>query len=128
MVLLRVYKIVNDVDEYVYIGSTTKDLATRLEQHITNAETGKEGKLYDHMRRIGINHFIMQLLKNVEMKSRYEFEQYEIEKQDPNLLLNSRCENNSEYWTKNKDKINIRCRELRHMKKLSIHIEINKEE
>ena len=42
MVSLRVYKIVNDVDEYVYVGSTTKDLASRFDEHISAAEVGKK--------------------------------------------------------------------------------------
>ena len=54
------------------------------------------------MRKVGINHFIMWLLNKVEMKTQYEFEQDEIDKLDPNMMLNSqaatsRCENNSQY-------------------------------
>ena len=110
MVLLRVYKIVNDVDEYVYVGSTTKDLATRFGEHLKYAEKGKQGKLYEHMRRVGTDHFIMQLLNKVEMKSPFDYEQDELDKQDPNLLLNmidasSRCENKHEFFIKNKDEI-----------------------
>ena len=57
MSISRVYKIINDVDELVYIGSTTQILCKRLSNHRDEAKSGNERKLYNHMRNIGIENF-----------------------------------------------------------------------
>ena len=57
MSISRVYKIVNDIDELVYIGSTKQILCRRMTEHRKLALKGCERKLYNHMRYIGAEHF-----------------------------------------------------------------------
>jgi len=54
---MKVYKIINDVDELIYIGSTSQKISHTMTDHRSCARTGKTGKLYNHMRDIGIEHF-----------------------------------------------------------------------
>jgi len=63
MSISRVYKIINDVDELVYIGSTTQILSKRMVKHRDNAKRGQENKIYIHMRLIGIEHFKIFLVR-----------------------------------------------------------------
>jgi hypothetical protein len=62
-----VYKLVNDVDDEFYVGSTTKTLANRLGGHIRTANNAqhKMSNLYQKMRLLGVEHFRMELLHNV---------------------------------------------------------------
>ena len=57
MSISRVYKIVNDMDDLVYIGSTKQILCRRMTEHRKSALKGCERKLYIHMRDIGSEHF-----------------------------------------------------------------------
>ncbi len=57
MSISRVYKIVNDVDDLVYIGSTKQILCRRMTEHRKLALKGCDRKLYGHMRVVGADHF-----------------------------------------------------------------------
>ncbi len=63
MNISRVYKIVNDIDELVYIGSTIQLLSQRMTEHRKCSKRGKNMKLYCHMREIGVEHFKIILVK-----------------------------------------------------------------
>ena len=77
MSISRVYKIINDVDELVYIGSTTCELSKRMAQHRRDMrKANKTSKLYDgrarasrgsalsdHMRANGVEHYKILLIK-----------------------------------------------------------------
>ena len=52
-----VYKIVNDVDDLIYIGSTNQILCKRMSDHRQLALKGRDIKLYNHMREVGAEHF-----------------------------------------------------------------------
>jgi hypothetical protein len=66
---MSVYKIVNDIDDKVYVGSTFDKLSRRMVQHRQNAKT-KETTIHNHMRNIGIEHFKIILLQRVETEDR----------------------------------------------------------
>ena len=59
----RIYKIVNIVDDLVYVGSTTQTLAQRMGQHRDKARGEKIELLYVHMRALGIAKFDIFLLE-----------------------------------------------------------------
>ena len=78
MSISRVYKIINDVDELVYIGSTTCELSKRMAQHRKDMrKANRTSKLYDgrrpvpsrgsalsdHMRTNGVEHYKILLIK-----------------------------------------------------------------
>ena len=63
MSISRIYKIINDVDELIYIGSTTCELSKRMSEHRRNSKRGGPSKLYDHMRSNGVEHYKILLIK-----------------------------------------------------------------
>jgi len=64
MTISRIYKIINDVDELVYIGSTTCELSKRMAQHRRDMrKANKTSKLYDHMRANGVEHYKILLIR-----------------------------------------------------------------
>lgn len=59
-----IYKIVNDVNDKVYIGQTTSSLQIRYQQHLTEARKNTQRKLYIAMNEIGVNHFSIQEIED----------------------------------------------------------------
>ena len=61
----KVYKILNDIDEYVYIGSTCQPLSKRMTKHrqCYKAARKQHYKLYQKMKEIGVEHFYIELIK-----------------------------------------------------------------
>ena len=75
----KIYKVINTVDEKVYIGSTfQKNLSSRMGNHRTKARMEEKGSmLYSHMRAIGIDHFNIVLIKKVIVEDKDELEKEE---------------------------------------------------
>ncbi len=93
MISGKVYKIINDIDDLVYVGSTAqKTLAMRMTQHRTNAkDETNTSKVYTHMRLIGISHFTIVLIIKLNFEDRnqlYTREFEEMDKFDKKKLLN----------------------------------------
>jgi hypothetical protein len=57
MSISTVYKVINDVDDKVYIGSTTCAISKRMSEHRKNSRRNNNSKLYNHMRALGVQHF-----------------------------------------------------------------------
>jgi len=89
MIYGRVYKIVNDVDDQIYVGSTVQALSMRMSGHRRDSKKStKESKLYLFMRSAGVNHFKAVLLEEDEFKSKEELrarEHYWIQELRPEL-------------------------------------------
>jgi hypothetical protein len=60
-----IYKIVNDCDELIYVGSTTLKPDLRWTLHKSSSKT-KNNKLYKHIRLVGVDHFKIECLKEDE--------------------------------------------------------------
>jgi hypothetical protein len=75
----KIYKIINDVDNDIYIGSTYKHINKRWGQHIADAYDDKNMNkpLYKKIRELGYEHFKIELIKNNPCSSRYFLEQEE---------------------------------------------------
>jgi len=85
----RVYKIINTIDDKIYIGSTSKTLEERFKQHLYDATRNNTIKLYNHMRYLGFEHFRIELICE-RFTSNYRFlEQCEINRYDDSVLLNT---------------------------------------
>lgn len=65
----NVYKIVNDIDDKVYVGSTTTELWHRMSQHRADARKGCQAPLYDLMREYGVEHFRIVRVKTSTMET-----------------------------------------------------------
>ena len=89
MSTLSIYKIVNDIDNKVYIGSTFNSLTTRFNNHKSYSNQPKnKASLYNHMREIVSDKFRIELIKTIEMVQPEFYEQQEIDKINKYLLLN----------------------------------------
>ena len=56
----KIYKIINDVDDMVYIGSTILELYERWGRHLSNIN--KTRKIGNHILKIGFEHFKIVLV------------------------------------------------------------------
>lgn len=68
----RIYKVVNDVNNDIYIGSTTQLLCKRMATHRSYAKLKPNRKLYKCMNSVGIEHFKIILLENYACNNREE--------------------------------------------------------
>jgi group I intron endonuclease len=68
----RIYKVVNDVNDDVYVGSTTQKLCQRMATHRSNAKKYPNRKIYKMINTIGIEHFKIILIEKYPCKSREE--------------------------------------------------------
>jgi hypothetical protein len=61
----KIYKIVNDIDDQIYIGSTCQKLCKRMVGHRSTCNDIKEQnrKLYQLMHHYGVEHFRIELIK-----------------------------------------------------------------
>ena len=59
----KIYKIVNDIDDYVYIGSTVDRLSNRMAKHRFDVKRFY-GKIYQHMRKYSQEYFHIFLIRN----------------------------------------------------------------
>lgn len=64
-----IYKIVNDINDKVYIGKTLYTIERRWKQHLDNAENKiflEHLPLYKAMRKHGVNHFHSEMIEEVQ--------------------------------------------------------------
>ncbi len=88
----KIYKVINSVDEKVYIGSTTQSLSRRMGNHRENCkDLNRNSKIYKHMRNIGVQYFKIVLIQNFPCSSKEELECEEfkeLSKYEKDQLLN----------------------------------------
>ena len=88
----KIYKLVNTIDDKIYIGSTTSRLCDRMSNHRTKARNpDKQSILYQHMKDIGVEHFKIILIKAFPCNSKDELEAEEYKEMsnyEKNVLLN----------------------------------------
>jgi len=87
----RVYKMYNKIDNMIYIGSTTLPLTKRLGDHMYSYNKNIKMSLYNHMRITGLTNWTIKLLeaKIVDnLAELYALEQKWIDRENPNNLLN----------------------------------------
>jgi hypothetical protein len=112
MFKVKIYELVNDVDDEVYVGSTTKSLKRRLRGHKKVARIKPNRKLYKHLNAIGWDHVSINLICEVECETKQERYQYEgIYMEQLESTLNERVAGRTgkewakQYYEKNKDAI-----------------------
>jgi hypothetical protein len=67
----KIYQVINNVNDKIYVGSTCQILCKRMGMHRHYA-AAHEGKLYDEMRRLGKTHFYINLIENYPCKDKEE--------------------------------------------------------
>ena len=61
----KIYQIVNDISDDIYIGSTCQPLSKRMAEHRASMRSNRDNhiKLYQKMSEIGVEHFRIELIK-----------------------------------------------------------------
>lgn len=62
----RIYKISNTKTDDIYVGSTIQTIKNRFKSHKSNAKLNKNGKLYDLIRKNGIECFKIEILEEFD--------------------------------------------------------------
>ena len=65
----NLYKITNSENDNVYIGSTRRTIAIRMQQHRRAYRDGIEWKVYNHMREIGAEKFQIEHIRTITVSS-----------------------------------------------------------
>lgn len=104
----KIYVLRNKCDDEIYVGSTTQPLYKRLYEHKSRCNKKCNFKLYQHMRKIGIDNYYIELYEdyscdNIEQLRRREGEVM----RELNATLNTNIAGRSdkEYQEANKDKL-----------------------
>lgn len=80
--LTNIYKITNLVNNYVYVGSTNKELNIRFKEHCkpSNWNKNPNSLLYKDMKEFGTDNFQIELLDTCFERHRFIIEEYWWEK------------------------------------------------
>jgi len=108
----KIYRLVNDVDKEEYIGSTCNPLCKRLWWHRSDAKKKPTSRVYEHMLKVGIEHFKIILVEQYPCENKMELlrrERYWIHELNPSLNhyfpSRSTTERSKEYYEINRDTI-----------------------
>jgi len=104
----RIYKLVNDVDDKIYVGSTTSRLSIRKCQHKTRAKRDPNIRVYKHLNEVGWEHVDIVLVENYECKTKeqlYARERHWIKELKPELNMRIPTRTMKEYYEDNKEQI-----------------------
>lgn len=73
-----IYKIINDINDKVYIGKTNLSIEKRFKQHCSDCIKNSKQKrpLYAAMQKYGIEHFSIHLIEECSTNKASEREQY----------------------------------------------------
>ena len=121
----KIYKLVNDVDDEIYVGSTCMPLRKRLNSHRRCARSKPRLPAYDHLDEIGWDNVHIVLLKEYNLENKEEIlakERHWYDKLKPELnryrprvsqeeRVEERREYDAAYYETNADKIKERGRE-----------------
>lgn len=68
----KIYKITNDVNDLIYVGSTIGPLCKRMAGHRTDAKRDKKSAINTAIRELGSQHFKIVLIENFTCQTREE--------------------------------------------------------
>ncbi len=105
----KIYKVINDQTNDIYIGSTCQPLYKRMSSHRNCASKHPERKIYKLMNEIGNSHFNVILIENFPTDSKDKLrarEQYHIDLHKPSLNAIGAVFNDAQHklYQKNFDK------------------------
>ena len=65
---VKIYLILNNVNDDIYVGSTCQPLSKRFYEHRSRCKTlTNYGKLYPVMRDTGRDNFYIELIENIQL-------------------------------------------------------------
>jgi hypothetical protein len=135
----KIYKIVNDIDKLIYVGSTITSLSQRFSVHKSKSKRYPERKIYKHFAKYGIHHFEIKLIKKYPCNNKLELE---IEEERYKIMLNAQLntirahrtveqlkeyqnEYQNEYRENNRAKINLKHSEYYQKNRAKINLKKN---
>ena len=68
----KIYKILNNIDDEIYVGSTIKSLGQRMAYHRASVKKQPQLNLYKHIVELGVDHFYIELIENYPCNDVYE--------------------------------------------------------
>jgi group I intron endonuclease len=68
----KIYRLVNNVDDNIYVGSTYRTLSQRKSGHKVDAKTKTEQKVYKHLNEVGWENFDIILIENYPCNNKDE--------------------------------------------------------
>lgn len=68
----KIYKIVNNVNDDFYVGSTVTTLALRMSRHRASAKTQTHLKMFKAFGEIGVNNFSIELIEDFSCDTKQE--------------------------------------------------------
>tara|TARA_R110000823_G_scaffold36288_1_gene99188 strand:+ start:373 stop:846 length:474 start_codon:yes stop_codon:yes gene_type:complete len=86
----KIYKLVNNVDDKIYVGSTCSTLSKRKGNHKSSAKH-KDYTVYRHLNEVGWENVNIVLIEECECKNKDELhkrERYFIDELKPDLNIN----------------------------------------
>ena len=60
----KIYKILNTIDNEIYVGSTCELLSQRMARHRSDCKRRAHLPLYKHMNQLGVEHFYIELIED----------------------------------------------------------------
>jgi group I intron endonuclease len=103
----KIYKLVNNVDDEFYVGSTCTTLAKRLYGHKSNATKQTSMRVYQHLNEIGWEYVNIVLIQEYPCENKMQLERrerYWIEEMKPTLNKNIPTRSKQEWRVVNADK------------------------
>jgi group I intron endonuclease len=64
----KVYKIINKINNKIYIGSSQRNLEVRLQRHFSKANSGSASSLHKAIRKYGKENFVIELIEQFQTK------------------------------------------------------------
>lgn len=110
----KIYKLVNNVDDEIYVGSTVNLLRYRKKQHKYKSLTWPDRNVYKHLNEIGWDNVEIILIEYWECKDKCELEsreRYWIELLKPSLNKCIPTRTHKEYYEQNRSNILEKCKE-----------------
>lgn len=72
-----VYRLYSDMDDEIYVGSTTTPLMTRFWTHLAKVNGDCNYRVYDHFRTLGAQHMFIEALEEIDAISEEHLRMHE---------------------------------------------------
>ena len=118
----KIYKITNDYNDDVYVGSTCNTLVRRFSVHKCDARKHNDRALYKLINELGESRFRIELIENYPCEDKYQLIQREghFIRLFGTLNMKIAGRTDAEYHQDNKEKINEKHKEYKKNNKVEI--------
>ena len=103
----KIYKLINSIDDQIYVGSTCITLNQRFACHRADSKTQPDRRIYNHFNNIGWLNVRIILIESFQCNNKFELlqrERYYVEQLKPQLNYNIPTRTGKQYHIDNADK------------------------